>query len=280
MKNRLVPCLAWLMVACAPEAHIGSLQTEVRHDAGPIDGEGETCGGIGALLCGNGLVCDYSETTCGIADVAGVCVPDETSVCTREYVPVCGCDGVTYSNDCVRRNARVGFAHPGECSTPALGEGEVCGTFGIRVLCAEGLFCDLIRPCGGDDSGGVCRRFPEVCPALEDPVCGCDGVTYSNECQAARAGVSVLSSGECSRVGQGEGETCGGIGALRCARGLVCDYSGSECGIADVGGVCVEDVPRSCTDEHAPVCGCDGVTYSNDCERRVNHIGLAHAGEC
>jgi len=44
---------------------------------------------------------------------------------------------------------------------------------------------------------GPYTPIPIVCAALYDPVCGCDGRTYGNSCEANREGVPVAYNGEC-----------------------------------------------------------------------------------
>jgi len=53
--------------------------------------------------------------------------------------------------------------------------------------------------CEGADpsSEGVCEVRPEICLPFEDPVCGVDAVTYSNDCFAAAAGVNIDHEGAC-----------------------------------------------------------------------------------
>jgi hypothetical protein len=60
--------------------------------------------------------------------------------------------------------------------------------------CNEGEYCATGRGCDGP---GRCVPRPDYCTLDYDPVCGCDGRTYSNDCYAAMNGVNVLHRGLC-----------------------------------------------------------------------------------
>lgn len=170
----------------------------------------------------------------------------------------------------------VGASDGGEADASGdTGSAMTCGGL-LGEACADTEFCLYDRGCGFDDGTGVCTQIPEACPRLIDPVCGCNGVDYPNECLAHANGVSAQSSGACAPT-----ETrCGARLGDTCARGEYCRYTIRDiCGAADATGIC-STPPERCEPVRAPVCSCNGMSFGNECLANMAGQSVASLGPC
>eukprot|EP00794_Sanderia_malayensis_P013017 gene13017-14357_t len=123
--------------------------------------------------------------------------------CRDIYAPVCGKDDKTYSSVCAlklaycKNNKKMGISKIGKCDRERCPEDcpvnyePICGSDGLwhpgecemkLTACRKGTFIKQVKRKRAKKTCGS-KKCVAYCPQQPKPVCGGDGVTYTNKCQ-------------------------------------------------------------------------------------------------
>ncbi len=206
-----------------------------------VNGPVEVCVLFESDECPDGVeVCETLDSNDLIGDdCIDIDLIDLTALCSFLYAPVCGCNGVTYSNECVADN----YSGVTEWT-----DGE----------CEGGSDCPEILG-SMNQSTGPCNWIFEV----EDSGDGVE-VTWnfgdaSSEVSGYIADHHYAADGEYVVTAYYSDLSCDGVVLT-----TVISVEGCS-GEVD----CIDqdqiDNDTLCTQQYEPVCGCNNVTYSNEC---------------
>ncbi|MEE9296824.1 MAG: hypothetical protein V3W34_17915 [Phycisphaerae bacterium] len=277
------------------------------------------CFNEGGAYQGDGTLCPPPDSTVPCGPPTGACCLNDSvgnASCFVNTEEKCADEGGAYQGDgttCPPPDSTVPCGPPtGACclNNPAgnvscfVGSEEQCFNEGGSYQ-GHGTTCpsDPNVPCGAP-----CALF---CPASQGCFSGCGVLVQGAECvlfKADSGGLFILSNlggfgvgdkvsvtgchdPDCiSHCMQGNGcivnnntiepcgRVCGGIQGLPCDPGEFCKLGVGQC-CCDFQGICTP-IPTGCFDVWDPVCGCDGVTYGNECEADAAGVSIDHLGEC
>uniref|UniRef100_A0A8C7JNX8 Agrin n=1 Tax=Oncorhynchus kisutch TaxID=8019 RepID=A0A8C7JNX8_ONCKI len=209
------------------------------------------------------VICSYGSTCIQSSDgLSAKCMCPLSCEGKPEQV-MCGSDGQDYRNECelhkqachTKKNIRL--QRQGSCNP------------------CKGLENNLNVACRVEPRTHQPLNIPrpESCPAVNEPLCASDGQTYESECHMKRTGMQKgielkkIHPGRCKKQGEEE-----------------CKFNG-VCQVERLGMRCSCE-PIQCDGTYKPLCGKDGHTYINDCERRraecqaKAHIPVKQQGPC
>ncbi len=233
----------------------------------------------------------FCRTPFGACDAEGVCEP-RPEACPAYFHPVCGCDGKTYGNRCEAAQAGTSVAHEGECPPPTERATLIGRVLNGAMDCGSNADC----PAGIPDAEIELHLLdpdPFLHPGPWHAVTDDDGTYILEDLPVAPTGSSdfhlfVHAPGFFPHEGTITLQTGGNRQDIDlmpnfecmdnpdCAAGAFCAKPPGRC---DDPGRC-QPQPEACIDLYAPVCGCDGNTYGNDCEAAANGVNVDYEGRC
>jgi hypothetical protein len=203
----------------------GSIEIDARRDTIEHDATADARAQIEAGAscsserpCSAGQFCELAHSPaslCGASSVSGTCLITPTT-CTLGGAPVCGCDGQTYANDCLRQRAGIPLAFQAACQGWETGSipcgASTCAPNQVCVYPASP--CGAPPPCMPAGDGGACPTGTVACmnPGTQTQGCSASCQPAPRYCLDVPASCRTLPTCACLRPA---GCACGGINGGR-----------------------------------------------------------------